>query len=58
MFSFSKDGITIATMLDDRKANKKGSYPVKIRVTYKRIRKYYSTGKNLKVRGMGIITNW
>lgn len=47
MFSFSKDGITIATMLDDRKANKKGSFPVKIRVTYKRVRKYYSTGKDL-----------
>lgn len=49
MFSFSKDGITIATMLDDRKANKEGSFPVKIRVTYKRNRKYYSTGKNLKI---------
>ncbi|HEU4790076.1 MAG TPA: site-specific integrase [Flavobacterium sp.] len=47
MYSFSKDGITIATMLDDRKANKKGSFPVKIRVTYKRDRKYYSTGKDL-----------
>jgi integrase/recombinase XerD len=47
MFSYSKDGITIATMLDDRKANKKGSFPVKIRVTYKRIRKYYSTGMYL-----------
>lgn len=47
MFSYSKDGITIATMLDDRKANKKGNFPVKIRVTYKRIRKYYSTGKDL-----------
>lgn len=49
MFSYSKDGITIATMLDDRKANKKGSFPVKIRVTYKRIRKYYSTGIHLTV---------
>lgn len=49
MFSFSKDGITIATMLDDRKANKEGSFPVKIRITYKRNRKYYLTGKNLKV---------
>jgi integrase/recombinase XerD len=49
MFSFSKDGITIAAMLDDRKPNKEGTFPVKIRVTYKRIRKYYLTGKNLKV---------
>ena len=47
MFSYSKDGITIATMLDERKANKKGTFPVKIRVTYKRVRKYYPTGKDL-----------
>lgn len=49
MFSFSKDGITIAAMLDDRKANREGKFPVKIRVTYKRSRKYYSTGKNLEL---------
>jgi integrase/recombinase XerD len=55
MFSYSKDGITIATMLDDRKANKKGSFPVKIRVTYKRIRKYYSTGVYLKVEEWKIL---
>lgn len=50
MFRFSKDGITIAAILDNRKANKEEKYPVKIRVTYKRIRKYYSTGKNLGVK--------
>lgn len=55
MFSYSKDGITIATMLDDRKANKKGSFPVKIRVTYKRIRKYYSTGKDLTLEEWKIL---
>lgn len=49
MFSFSKDGITIAAILDNRKANKDEKYPVKIRVTYKRVRKYYPTGKNLEV---------
>lgn len=47
MMQYSKDGITVATLLDDRKANVKGTYPVKIRVTFKRIRKYYSTGKSL-----------
>lgn len=55
MFSFSKDGITIAAMLDDRKANKEGDFPVKIRVTYKRVRKYYSTGKNLKVNEWNLL---
>ncbi|WP_269224147.1 site-specific integrase [Flavobacterium sp. IMCC34518] len=49
MFSYSKDGITIASILDNRKENKKGTYPIKIRVTYKRLRKYYSTGKDLKI---------
>ncbi len=47
MFSYSKDGITVASMLDDRRKTIKGSYPIKIRVTYKRERKYYSTGKEL-----------
>jgi integrase/recombinase XerD len=55
MFSFSKDGITIAAILDDRKVNKEGNFPVKIRVTYKRVRKYYSTGKNLKVNEWDIL---
>jgi integrase/recombinase XerD len=55
MFSFSKDGITIAAILDDRKANKEGDFPVKIRVTYKRNRKYYLTGKSLKVNEWNIL---
>jgi len=47
MFNYSKDGITVASFLDNRKENSKGTYPIKIRVTYKRVRKYYSTGKDL-----------
>ena len=35
--------------MDNRREIKSGEYPVKIRVTYKRDRKYYSTGKNLTV---------
>lgn len=49
MFSYSKDGITVASILDKRKQNKKGSFPIKIRVTYKRVRKHYSTGKDLTI---------
>lgn len=45
--NYSKDGITVATMLDTRRAKTTGEYPVKIRVTYRRVRAYYSTGKNL-----------
>jgi integrase len=47
MYSYSKDGITVSAMLDTRKINSKGSYPVKIRVNHKRVRQYYPTGKDL-----------
>lgn len=47
MFSYSKDGIIVSTMLDTRKINAQGKYPVKIRVNYKRVREYFPTGKEL-----------
>ena len=49
MYSYTKDGILVASMLDTRKLNSKGTYPIKIRVTNKRVRAYYSTGTNLSV---------
>lgn len=48
MYSYSNNGITIASILDQRRGTKEETFPVKIRVTFKRERKYYSTGKNLK----------
>ena len=47
MFQYSKDGITVSVMLDTRRTKSDGKCPVKIRVTYKRARWYYSTGKDL-----------
>ncbi|MDR2774035.1 MAG: site-specific integrase, partial [Tannerella sp.] len=47
MFNYSNNGITVASIMDDRRATIEGVYPIKIRVTYNRIRKYYSTGKTL-----------
>lgn len=47
MHNYSNNGITVASFIDNRRATISGSYPVKIRVTYKRERKYYSTGKEL-----------
>lgn len=47
MFTYSKDGITVSAFFDDRKETLRGTYPIKVRVTFKRDRKYYSTGKNL-----------
>ena len=45
--NYSKDGITVSPMLDTAHPKKSGKCPVKIRVTYKRARWYYSTGKDL-----------
>ena len=47
MFSYANNGITISSILDQRREMNGGTYPIKIRVTFKRERKYYSTGKNL-----------
>ena len=45
LFSSSYGSITVASYLDDRRETQDGRFPVKIRVTYKRERKYYPTGK-------------
>ena len=45
--NYSKDGITVAPFIDTSHPKKGGKYPVKIRVTYKRARQYYPTGKAL-----------
>lgn len=47
MFEFSDSGVTLATLLETRKINKEGLHPVKVRITYRRQRSYYSTGKML-----------
>ncbi|MEE4285869.1 MAG: phage integrase SAM-like domain-containing protein [Mariniphaga sp.] len=49
MFNYANNGITISSILDQRRELKEGTFPVKIRVTFKRDRKYYSTGKNLSI---------
>ena len=55
MNRYSKDGITIAPILDTRRALQSGAYPVKIRVTYLGERKYYATGKELTKHEWDII---
>lgn len=45
MFDYSHNGVTVSAILDTRTETKAGEYPVKIRVTYQRERKYYPTGK-------------
>lgn len=45
--NYSKDGITVAAMIDTSHPKKDGLFPVRIRVTYARERRYYPTGKSL-----------
>lgn len=47
MYKYAKDGVTVSSVLDTRRAKKNGLYPVKIQVAHKRIQKYYTTGKEL-----------
>ena len=46
-FQYSKDGITVAVIIDTSHPKREGKSPVRIRVTYLRQRKYYPTGKDL-----------
>lgn len=47
MFKYSREGVSVLTVLDARRAKKDGLFPVKIQVVFRRKQKYYSTGKNL-----------
>lgn len=47
MYNYTRDGITIAAVLDNRTKRADGTYPIRIRVNQNRTRKYIPTGKNL-----------
>ncbi len=47
MFKYSKDGVSVLTILDTRRAKINGLFPVKVQVVFRRKQKYYSTGKEL-----------
>ena len=47
--NYSKDGITVAPIIDTSHPKKNGKCPVKIRVTYRRDRRYNPTGKDLNL---------
>lgn len=46
-FNYSKDGVTVSLMLDTSHPKKDGTFPVRVRVGYRRMRQYYPTGKAL-----------
>ena len=47
MYKYTKDGVSVTSVLDTRRIKNNGRYPVKIQVIYKRIQKYFGTGKEL-----------
>jgi len=47
MLQYSKDGTSVSATLDTRRTKSDGKCPVKIRVTHRRTRWYYPTGKDL-----------
>ena len=47
MLQYSKDGTSVSAMLDTCRTKSDGKCPVKIRVTHRRTRWYYPTGKDL-----------
>ncbi len=49
MFRYTKDRISVVTILDTRRARKDNKYPVKVQIIYSRVQKYYPTGKALTV---------
>lgn len=46
---YSKDGVSVAPVIDSCHPKQNGLYPIKIRVTYRRKRKYYPTSKSLTI---------
>lgn len=49
MFNYAIDDITIAAILDKRRTCANGDYPIRIRVNWRKNKKYYSTGKTCTI---------
>lgn len=49
MYRFRKDNISVLTVVDRRRRKNNGQYPVKIEVVYRRIQRYYPTGKDVSL---------
>ncbi len=47
MFKYSREGVSVLTILDTRRKKNNGLFPIKIQVVYRRKQKYYSTGKDV-----------
>lgn len=49
MYRFNKDGISVLAIVDRRRKKNNGLYPVKIEVIYRRVQKYFPTGKDVSL---------
>lgn len=49
MYRFRKDSISVLAVVDRRRRKINGLYPVKIEVVYRRIQRYYPTGKDVSL---------
>lgn len=50
MYKYSKDGVSVLTVLDKRKQKMNGLFPIKVQVIHNRKQKYYSTGQEVSIR--------
>lgn len=49
MFKYTKDRVSVFTVLDTRRPKADGKYPVKVQVGFARKQKYYTTSKTLSI---------
>ena len=58
MFKYSKDGVSVLTILDTRRAKINGLFPVKVQVVFRRKQKYYSTRSEERRVGKECRSRW
>lgn len=55
MYKYSKDGVSVLTVLDKRKQKMNGLFPIKVQVIHNRKQKYYSTGQEVSIRDWEVL---
>ena len=48
-FRYSKDNVSILVTIDARRPKKTGLFPVRVQIVYKRVQRFYPTGKELSM---------
>ena len=55
MYKYSKDGVSVLTVLDKRKQKMNGLFPIKVQVIHNRKQKYYSTRQEVSIRDWEVL---